>query len=65
MMFFQIFTLILAFAAIPISLHFLLLNLHLHLHGACFVNIFDLFFPVIMLKMLRFKSSALFRTHTH
>ena len=30
----------------------------------CFVNVLDSFIPVIMLIMLRFKSSVLFRTHT-
>ena len=30
----------------------------------CFVNIFDLFIHVIMLKTLRFKSSISFGTHT-
>ena len=39
-------------------------NLHLHLHNISFVNVFDTFIPVIMLKTLRFKSSVLFGTHT-
>ena len=30
----------------------------------CFVNVFYSFIPIIMLKMLRFKSSVLFGTHT-
>ena len=30
----------------------------------CFVNVFHSIIPVMMLNMLRFKSSALFRTHT-
>ena len=30
----------------------------------CFVNVFDLFIPVIMLNTLRFKTSVLFGTHT-
>ena len=29
-----------------------------------FVNVFDLFIPIIMLSTLRFKSSVLFGTHT-
>ena len=39
-------------------------NFHLHSHEICFVNVFDSFIPVIMLNMLRFKSSVLFGTHT-
>ena len=30
----------------------------------CFVNVFSSFISVIMLNMLRFKSSVLFGTHT-
>ena len=30
----------------------------------CFVNVFYSFIPIIMLKILRFKSSVLFGTHT-
>ena len=33
------------------------------MHEICFVNVFDSLIPVIMLKMLRFKSSVLFGTH--
>ena len=39
-------------------------NLHLQSHDICFVNVFDSFIPVIMLKTLRFKSTVLFGTHT-
>ena len=46
------------------ELHFLPSNLHLHLHDTCFVNVFDLFIPVIMFNTLRFKSSLLFGTYT-
>ena len=45
------------------ELHFVPSSLHLHLHHICFVNVFDSFIPVIMLKTLRFKSSVLFGTH--
>ena len=38
--------------------------IHLHSHDICFVNVFDSFIPVIMLKTLRFKSSILFGRHT-
>ena len=41
----------------------LIFYLHSHLHDICFVNIFDSFILVIMLKTLRLKSSALFGTH--
>ena len=34
------------------------------MHDICFVNVFDSFIPVIMLKTLRFKTSVLFGTHT-
>ena len=33
-------------------------------HDACSAYVFNLFIPVIMLKMLRFKLSALFGRHT-
>ena len=46
------------------ELLFLPSNLHLHLHDICFVNVFDSFIPVIMLKTLRFKSSLSFGTNT-
>ena len=45
------------------ELHFLPSNLHLHLHDRCFVNVFDLFIPVIMLNTLRFKFYVLFGIH--
>ena len=34
------------------------------MHEKCFINVFDVFIPVIMLNMLGFKSSVLFGTHT-
>ena len=40
------------------------MNLHSQLHDTSFVNIFDLFIPVIILKPLKFKSSVLSGTHT-
>ena len=46
------------------ELQFLPLNLHLHLHDICFVNVFHSFIPVIMLNTLRFKSPVLFGTRT-
>ena len=39
-------------------------NIHLHLQDMCFVNVFNSFIFVIILKMLRSKSSVLFGTHT-
>ena len=58
-------SLISTFVVIPPSeLHFFPSNLHLHSHDICFVNVFDSFFPVIMLNTLRFQSSVLFGTHT-
>ena len=42
------------------DLYYLSSNLHLHLHEICFVNVFNSFILVIMLKMLRFKASVLF-----
>ena len=59
------FTLIPAFIVIPpFELQFLPSNLHLHLHGICFANVFDSFIPIIMLNTLRLKSSVLFGLHT-
>ena len=46
------------------ELHFLPSNLHLHSHDACFVNIFDSFILVAILKTDIFKSSVLFGTNT-
>ena len=46
------------------GLHFLPSNLHLHLHDISFVKIFDLFFPLSILKTCIFKSSLFFGTHT-
>ena len=40
------------------------LNLLLHSHDICFVNVFDSFIHVIILNRLRFKSSVLFGTQT-
>ena len=45
------------------ELHCLPSNLHSHLHDICFVNIFNSFAPVIMLKTFRFKSPVLSGTH--
>ena len=56
---FRIFTLARTF-----ELHFLPSNLHLNLHDICFANVFDSFVTIIILKMLRFKSSVLYRTYT-
>ena len=40
-------------------------SLHIHSHDICFINVFDLFIPVIMMKKThRFKSSVLFETQT-
>ena len=39
-------------------------KLHLNSHDMCFVNIFDSFLPVTMLKKLRFESYVLFGAHT-
>ena len=47
-----------------LELHFLLSNLHSHLHGICFANVLDLFIPVIMLKLCKFKPSASIGTNT-
>ena len=52
------------YSTIDLNYIFFPSNLHLPLHDTCFVNIFDLFIPVIMLKTLRFKSSVLFGIHT-
>ena len=38
-------------------------NLHFNSHDICFVNVFDSFVSVIMLKIFRFKSSVFFGTH--
>ena len=38
-------------------------NLHLHSREICFVNVFDSFIPLIILKILRFKSPILFEIH--
>ena len=38
------------------ELHFLPSNLHSDLHDICFVNVFDSFIPVLVLKTFRFKS---------
>ena len=46
------------------ELHILPSNLHLLSHDICFVNFFDSFISVIMLKTLRLKSCVLFGTHT-
>ena len=59
--------LILTFIVIPpflSKLHFLPSNLYFHLHDICFVNVFDSYILVIMLKKFRFKSPVLFGTHT-
>ena len=45
------------------ELHFLPSNLHLHSHDICFVNAFDAFVLLIILKALRFKSAVLFGTY--
>ena len=39
-------------------------NLHLHSHDVCFVNAFDSYISVNMLNTPKFKSSALFGTHS-
>ena len=44
------------------ELHILPSYLHLHSHNLCFVNFFNSFILVIMLKTLRLKSSVLFGT---
>ena len=41
------------------ELHFLPSNLHFHSRDICLVNVFDLFMPVIMSNLFRFKSSFL------
>ena len=46
------------------KLHFLPSNLHLYSPDTPFVNDFDSFIPVNILKILKFKCSILFRTHT-
>ena len=63
MMFFRF---ALTFIVIPqlIWLTFVSPNLHLHLQEIYFVNLFDSFIPVIILKTLRFESSVLFGMHT-
>ena len=43
---------------------FLSWNSHLHLHHMCFVNVFDWFILLIILKTPRFKSYILFGMHT-
>ena len=37
---------------------------NIYIRIICFVNVFDLFIPAIMLKMLTFKFSVLFRIDT-
>ena len=46
-----------------LELHFIQLNLHLHLYDTWLVNILDIFVPVIVLNTFRFKYSVLFGTH--
>ena len=46
------------------KLHFVPLGLHLHSHEICFINVFNSYIHIIMLKKLRFKSSVLFGIHT-
>ena len=46
-----------------LELHFIQLNLHLHLYDTWLVNILDIFVPVIILNTFRFKYSVLFGTH--
>ena len=46
------------------ELYFFPPNPHVHSHDIPFIKIYDLGFPVMMLSMLRFKSSVLFGTHT-
>ena len=43
--------------------HFLPWNLLLHSHDTCFVNVFDMFILVIILKAFKFISPVLFATH--
>ena len=45
------------------ELHFFPSKLHLYSHEMCFVNVLDLFIPVIKLKKPRFKSSVLLGIH--
>ena len=53
----------LSFFYILFDLYFLPSALHLYLHDIYFVNVIDSFIPVIMLKILRYKSPILFQTH--
>ena len=52
------------YSTIDLKLDCLSSNLHLHSHDICFVNVFGSFIPVILLNMLKFKSSVLFGTYT-
>ena len=56
------FTLAETFIIIPLLIWITVLpsNLYLHLQDICSVKFFDLFIPVIMLSMLKFKLSVLF-----
>ena len=40
------------------------IKFNLHLHDIYFVNVCDLYIPVIMVNTLRFKSSVLYGTNT-
>ena len=62
MMFFWIITLTPTFIVIPVTfeLHFLPPNLRLYSHDICFVDVLDLFIPVIILKTFKCESSVLF-----
>ena len=46
------------------KLHFLPSNLHLYSADTPFVNVYDSFFPVNTLQILKFKCYIVFRTHT-
>ena len=59
----KFFTLASTFIVIPLLI-FLPLNIHLHSHNICFVNVFNSSILVITLNTLRFKSSVLLGTHT-
>ena len=46
-----------------VELNWISSNLHLQSHKICFATIFDLFIPVIILKIYKFTSSVLLWTH--
>ena len=64
-MFFLIFALTSTQFFIPllIWIHFLPMNLHLHLNDIYFINVFYSFVLVIILKTLKFTSFVLFEAH--